>query len=234
MNFSAQRLLFLLSLAALPFALLQAATVQENFSGTVVSAQEELGLGGIFNSPIGTPVTGFFKFDTSAAIPDSGNGPGKATYTLGAGSVTMSASDPFGSFTLSNPVVTSTVALEAMAGQNGWEIYLPRNPSDEPISRYFDVGLGTPLNGPVQIATPIPADGTVSTTALSFFPTTFAPGTIGFSQFAVVNDPSNRFDYVDIDITSLGSATATPEPASFGLVGVAVLLGIGFKLHGGK
>lgn len=210
------RILFA-SAFALAASIASAATIQETFSGAVVSSQEELGLSGIFNSPVGTPVTGSFVFDTSAATPASGNTVNKATYNFTSGAVTLSANDILGSFSLSNPVVTATVALDAIAGQNGWEIYIARNPADEPVSEYFDVGLGSPLTGPVQIGTPVPPDGTVMTTSLSFFPTTFAPSTVGFAQFAVVNDPSNRFDFVDVDITSLGPGIATPEPRNLAL-----------------
>lgn len=216
--------IFFASAFALLASIASAATIQETFSGAVVFSQEELGLSGIFNSPVGTPVTGSFVFDTAAATPAPGNTPSKATYNFASGAITLSANDPVGSFSLSNPVVTATVALDAIAGQNGWEIYIPRNPADEPVSEYFDIGLGTPLTGPIQIGTPVPPDGTVMTTALSFFPTTFAPGTVGFAQFAVVNDPSNRLDFVDIDITSLGSSLPTPEPRNLAVCWIALAI----------
>lgn len=203
-----------------------AATVTEDFSGTVAATLDDGHIGGIFASSVGATATGSFSFDTSAATAASGNTSTEALYYLTPGTVTMTASDSFGSFALSNPMVKATAALDALAGQNGWELYIPRNPADEPISKYFDVGLGMPLSGPVQLGTPTPPNGTVWTTALSFFPTSFGSGVIGYAQFAVINDPANALSYVDVDVTSLGSRTSTPEPSGLVLVGLAALLAV--------
>ncbi len=202
-----------------------AAIIDENFSGTVVATLDLLPLGGIFDSPIGTPATGFFTFDTAATTPHAGNTSSLATYDASPGTMTLSISDAFGSYTLTNTVVIASITLQTVPGNNAWELYIPRNPADEPISSYFDAGLGLPITGPTQTIPAVPPDGTVNTTALSYFPTVLPPG-VGYSQFAVVNDPANKLSYVEIEITALGNS---PEPATFWLVGLMLVAGLKFR-----
>jgi hypothetical protein len=135
----------------------------------------------------------------------------------------MSASDALGSFTLTNTTPTGSIGLRTNSGNNAWELYIPRT-SAEPLSSYFDVGLGQPFTGPTQGSPPIPPDGTVNTSSLSYFPTTLPPGIVGYSQFATVNDPADRFSYVYLQINSLGPAV--PEPATIGIIALALAAGV--------